>query len=86
MGIAECLDYTTGQIVIALRLLRLPHVTIEAPRLTAQALEWAVGGMDFADALHLARCTRNARVSCRSIGGLPEPQIGWEPLKFGLPT
>jgi predicted nucleic acid-binding protein len=48
-------DYTTGQIVSALHAFAgLPRVTIEAPRLTAQALEWTVSGMDFADALHLA--------------------------------
>ena len=33
----------------------LPRVTIEDPAEAAKALEWAAGGMDFADALHLAR-------------------------------
>lgn len=33
----------------------LPGITLEDPVLIAQALEWAGRGMDFADALHLAR-------------------------------
>jgi len=33
----------------------LPRVTLEDPTLAAQALEWMSGGMDFADALHLAK-------------------------------
>jgi predicted nucleic acid-binding protein len=33
----------------------LPHVTLEDPALVAKAIEWTAGGMDFADALHLAR-------------------------------
>ncbi|MSP01453.1 MAG: type II toxin-antitoxin system VapC family toxin [Acetobacteraceae bacterium] len=33
----------------------LPHVTVENPEMTALALEWAEGGMDFADALHLTK-------------------------------
>jgi predicted nucleic acid-binding protein len=37
-----------------LLLARLPTVTLEAPRLMGQALEWSERGMDFADALHLA--------------------------------
>jgi predicted nucleic acid-binding protein len=32
----------------------LPSVTLEDPRLIAQALAWMEGGLDFADALHLA--------------------------------
>jgi predicted nucleic-acid-binding protein len=31
----------------------LPGVTLEAPGVVAQALDWMQGGMDFADALHL---------------------------------
>lgn len=33
----------------------LPLVTVEQPALAAQALDWMEGGMDFADALHLAK-------------------------------
>jgi predicted nucleic acid-binding protein len=32
----------------------LPNVTLEDATLSAKALRWAAGGMDFADALHLA--------------------------------
>ena len=32
----------------------LPSVTLEDPVGAAMALEWMAGGMDFADALHLA--------------------------------
>jgi predicted nucleic acid-binding protein len=32
----------------------LPHVTVERPAMVAQALDWTAGGVDFADALHLA--------------------------------
>lgn len=32
----------------------LPQVTLESPKLVAQALDWFGHGMDFADALHLA--------------------------------
>ena len=33
----------------------LPRVTLEDPGLAAKALEWMQHGMDFADALHLAK-------------------------------
>ena len=33
----------------------LASVTLEDAALTAKALDWTVGGMDFADALHLAK-------------------------------
>ena len=33
----------------------LPRVTLEDPALAAKALDWMAGGMDFADALHLAK-------------------------------
>jgi predicted nucleic-acid-binding protein len=33
----------------------LPRVTLEDPALAAKALDWTRGGMDFADALHLAK-------------------------------
>ncbi len=44
------------QIAVALRgLAGLPGVTIEEPTVLAQALDWMEAGMDFADALHLAK-------------------------------
>jgi predicted nucleic acid-binding protein len=33
----------------------LPPVTLEDPGLAAQALDWMEAGLDFADALHLAK-------------------------------
>lgn len=33
----------------------LPGVTVEEPVLLATAIEWMLAGMDFADALHLAK-------------------------------
>ena len=33
----------------------LPRVTLEDPALAAKALDWTRRGMDFADALHLAK-------------------------------
>jgi predicted nucleic-acid-binding protein len=33
----------------------LPGVTVEEPAILAQALDWMEGGMDFGDALHLAK-------------------------------
>jgi predicted nucleic acid-binding protein len=33
----------------------LPRVTLEDPALAATALDWTLKGMDFADALHLAK-------------------------------
>ena len=33
----------------------LPRVTLEEPAIVAQALDWTTGGIDFADALHLAK-------------------------------
>ncbi len=33
----------------------LTGISIEEPAVTAQALDWMIAGMDFADALHLAR-------------------------------
>jgi predicted nucleic acid-binding protein len=33
----------------------LPRVTLEEPALAAKALEWMRSGLDFADALHLAK-------------------------------
>lgn len=43
------------QIILALRAFAgLPGISIEDPALVAKALGWAEGGMDFADAMHLA--------------------------------
>ena len=33
----------------------MPRITLEDPALAAKALDWMTGGMDFADALHLAK-------------------------------
>jgi predicted nucleic-acid-binding protein len=41
--------------VVSLRAIAgLPHVHVEDASVVAQALDWYAGGMDFADALHLA--------------------------------
>jgi predicted nucleic-acid-binding protein len=48
--------YEPTQIARALRgFAGLPQVTTEDPALAAQGLQWLEGGMDFADALHLAK-------------------------------
>ena len=48
--------FDAGQVGTALRgLAGLPGVTIEEPTRLAEALGWMTEGMDFADALHLAR-------------------------------
>lgn len=39
------------------RLAGLPRATLENPEAAAKALKWMRGGMDFADALHLAAST-----------------------------
>ena len=49
-------DLPPRRIAAALRQLAgLPGVTVEGPALLALALDWMDGGMDFADAMHLAR-------------------------------
>ena len=51
--------FAPAQIAAGLRRLGgLRGVTVEQPVEVAQALEWLEQGMDFADALHLARTTR----------------------------
>ena len=51
--------FTPAHIAAGLRRLGgLPGVTVEEPGEVAQALEWLELGMDFVDALHLARTTR----------------------------
>ena len=48
--------FRRDQIVAALTAFAgLPRVTVEAPAVAARALDWMRGGMDFADALHLAQ-------------------------------
>jgi predicted nucleic acid-binding protein len=48
--------YPPPQVSEGLRALAgLPQVTLEDPALAATALDWMATGMDFADALHLAR-------------------------------
>ena len=49
-------DYAAVRLAKALRAFAgLPHVTLEDAGAAARALEWAEGGLDFADALHLAK-------------------------------
>lgn len=56
--------YSLDRVAIA-RVIRgvlgLPGVSIEDPRAVATAIEWFEGGMDFADALHLASSNRADR-------------------------
>lgn len=48
--------FSPGRIVAALRgLAGLSGIAVEDPPLLAMALDWAADGMDFADALHLAK-------------------------------
>ena len=48
--------FSRAQIIAALTAFAgLPHVTLEEPAAAAKALDWARRGMDFADALHLAK-------------------------------
>ena len=48
--------YNTSQIARALRSFAgLPQVTLDYPALAAQALDWLEAGMDFGNALHLAK-------------------------------
>lgn len=52
-------EYARVDIISALRSFGgLAGVALENPHATAQALEWAEAGMDFADALHLASSSR----------------------------
>lgn len=51
-----------AEVVRLLRaLLGLPDLATEDPQRIARALEWHEGGIDFADALHLAASTRAER-------------------------
>src|ERR1700744_559927 len=49
-------EYLARPLAKALRAFAgLPHVVIEDARFVAKALDWMEDGLDFADALHLAR-------------------------------
>ena len=49
-------DFAPTQVAAALRgLAGLPGVTVEEPAVLDQALGWMESGVDFADALHLAK-------------------------------
>lgn len=74
-------DLLVHRIVSALRAFAgLPGVTIEDAAVAAQAMDWAMSGMDFADALHLAGAagcdgfatfdTKLIRYAAR-LGGIP---------------
>ena len=53
--------FDATQIASALRgLAGLPGMSVEEPTLLSTALEWLEGGMDFADALHLASRSESA--------------------------
>ena len=49
------------------RLLGIPDVHVEDPRAVRSALDWLAGGLDFADALHLA--SRGAAESFATFDG-----------------
>ena len=49
-------DYSNDQLRAALTAFAgLPRISLEEPAIVAQALDWAKEGVDFADALHLAK-------------------------------
>jgi predicted nucleic-acid-binding protein len=51
-------ELPADQIIHSLRALAgLPDVSVEDAPMVARAMDWAVAGMDFADALHLAAST-----------------------------
>ena len=75
-------DFAPGEVGAGLRALGgLPGVTFEEPSEVAQALDWLGAGMDFADALHLAKATahctsfatfdRRLAKKARALGALP---------------
>lgn len=54
-------DFTPDEVGAGLRALGgLPGVSFEEPAEVAQALDWLGAGMDFADALHLAKAAHCA--------------------------
>lgn len=55
-------EFNRDQIVTALRLLSgLPNVELNDPGAIAKAVSWHAHGMDFADALHVAKATKSDR-------------------------
>jgi predicted nucleic acid-binding protein len=61
----------------------LPRVRLEDPADAAKALEWMAEGMDFADALHLAKAegceafvSFDRRLAAAAGGSAPEPRRG----------
>jgi predicted nucleic-acid-binding protein len=51
--------FSRERVIVALAAFAgLPHVTLEDPASTVKALDWTRRGMDFADALHLAKSQR----------------------------
>jgi predicted nucleic-acid-binding protein len=55
-------DFQPAQIVTAVRLLAgLPNVEMEHPLTVAEALDWYGQGLDFADALHVAKAKGSDR-------------------------
>jgi predicted nucleic acid-binding protein len=72
--------FSRAETVAALRgFAGLPQVWVEDPALAAKALDWTARGMDFADALHLARAVRcqafvsfdrRLAAAARRIGGM----------------
>jgi predicted nucleic-acid-binding protein len=50
-------NYDTTSITDAFtRLFGLPNVRLANPTIVAQAIQWHINGLDFADALHLSQC------------------------------
>lgn len=75
-------DFTPAAVGAGLRAFGgLPGVTFEEPSEVSQALDWLGAGMDFADALHLAKATthcnsfatfdRKLAKKARALGALP---------------
>jgi predicted nucleic-acid-binding protein len=73
--------FSPTEIVMALRLFAgLPRVTLEEPVLANQAFNWLERGMDFADAVHLAKTEgceafvsfdRRLAATARRVGAIP---------------
>lgn len=74
-------EFAPGAIASGLRALGgLPRITLEEPAAVAHALDWLDRGMDFADALHLAKsghCTAfvtfDRKLAKRAKGLTPIP-------------
>jgi hypothetical protein len=76
----------SDQVAEALRAFAgLPRVSLEEPAFAATALDWMVKGMDFADALHLAKAEGSGPASfdaplCQSGSVRKARQIAANPL------